>query len=370
MNIIRMLLDSLRIEDPHSFDSKIAKFNDSLHSERNILISIKQFWRTHEYNYTSRIYRAPSFKEIEEYARADVISYFKKPSTNEILSDFHLSKIRVTNWYNFFDSLFYSGYIRKATAKETLNTYTLKELKIIADSIGVKKSGKKSDLLDRIYDSLSTNELNQIAGKENLFIITEKGKEYLSYQEDLILLSSHYAFDVSLAEFNDKRFICGRKRNFYDTMFQALNEQSFVYQRSGNWNQLAFVDLRIYDIMIEESCKTEHNVPIDVALSHYFEYLYLMTCFSSIANSCADGICLTSYDSIILPKIKNNLCKYIDYMKFVNFDSIISNKPPSFLTRKEFLSLIEEIFNVPIFNYDKWNRLLQHRFKEYVNLFD
>lgn len=351
MKSITKLLDSLRL----------GTFENAYY--------IKKFWESHGNNYAIRNYRSPSYKEIMEYATADILSCFEKPRNNESFSDFRLSRLNITNWYRFFEKLLSLGYIREADASETLGSYTLKELKIIADSIGIKKSGKKSELIERICNSLSKKELIQITQDENLFIISEKGKNYLSYHSDLALLSFHSAFDVSIAEFNDKRFVGGRKRNFYDTMFQVLNEQKFFYQRHENFNTVSIICLRIYEIMVEEFERSEHNVPIDVMLTNYMECLYLHICFPWEAQEIADGGSLYNISCISLPTIKPSLEKFQDYKSLINFNAVFYNKPPGFMTKDNFIDMINEFFDTPMFDYSKWNNLLQSNFKKYMKLF-
>ena len=351
MKLVTKLLDSLRL----------GCFEDAY--------CIKKFWEYHRSNYVVRSYRAASSEEMIEYATADILSCFEKPRNNESFSDFRLSRLNITNWHRFFDKLLKIGYIREADAIETLNSYTLKELKIIADSIGIKKSGKKSEIAERIYSSLSAKELSQITQDENLFIISKSGKEYLSCHSDLALLSSHSAFDVSLAEFNDKRFVSGRKRNFYDTMFQALNEQKFFYYRHKNYNTVSIICLRIYEIMVEEFERTDRNVPIDIMLTNYIEYLYLHVCFPWEAQRMVDSGSIYDISCISLPAIKPSLSKFQDYKSLINFNAVFYNKPPGFMTKDNFIDMINEFFDTHMFDYSKWNNLLQSNFKKYMKLF-
>lgn len=370
MNIFDALLDKFKLESTREIENSQVEHQKPENSINGttLPITIKRYWISCKPDHRLRNYREPSYDEMAEFAKADVLSCFEKPRNNESLSDFHLGKIGVTNWYNFFDVLFYSGYLRKATISESLNSCTLKELKILADSIGVKKSGKKSDLVERICAVFSENDLNKII-PEDLFIISEKGKEYLNAQEDLVLLSTHAIFDVSLSEFNDKRFIGNRKRNFYDTMFQVLNEQKYFYEINKNYLALTVVCFRIYDIMVEEFECTEHNVPIDILLTNYIEYLYLCTCLPSEARNLVEDISVYDVSHISLPTIKTNLAKFQDYKSLINFNVIFANKPPSFMTKKEFINMINEIFDTPLFDCSKWNKILQNNFKKYMFLF-
>lgn len=353
MKLFNRILDAFKLESTREMESEPLGSGS--------IRAIKVYWSTHTCNSGFINYRKPSFSEMEEYAKADILSCFEKARNNSSLSDFHLGQMGVTNWNQFFKRLFNAGYIRETNNKETLDSYTLKELKIIADSIGVKKSGRKAELIQRICDSLSSNDLSGILKGEKLFILSEKGKEYLKTQDDYPLLRAHAKYDITLAEFNDKRIIGGKRRNFYDTMFQVLRDKKAYYELEKNFTMVEITSLRIYEIMMEEYERTEHNVPLDVALNHYIESLYLRLCFSMEVKNLIDGIDV--YDSMVCaPHISEKIHKLSDYKDLINYKMVFFNKPPAFLTQEEFIRFIEEIFEEPIFDYEKWTELLKKRF--------
>lgn len=374
MKWIEKLLDTLKLDDTNT---KVSEFSQNTcqipfarNNEKEFLRTIKKYWETSDYNSQLINYRHPTLSELKEYAKADVLSCFTKSRTNEKLSDFRLSQLEITNWHIFFNELLHDKYIRYANSKEILSSYLLKDLKIIADSLGVKKSGRKADLVQRIYESVSENELDDILSDEILFIIDEKGKDYLKINNDLAMLRPHASLGISLSEFIDNRFIQGRKRNFYDTMFQALSNQKRYYGNIKNYGMMSMVCLHIYDIMFEEYEHTEHNVPIDVLLLNYIEHLYLQTCLIYEAKSLSEGIMpyANNITYMSMPRIKTNLTKFSEYKKLLNFKAVFANKPPSFLTKGEFIKYIEEYFCSSMFDYSKWDDILRSRFSKYVNL--
>ncbi len=357
MNWIEKLLDILKIDD--SID--IVK-------EKDFFRFIKKYWETSACGVELFPCRNPGLHELNEYAKADVLSCFMKPRTNEKLSDFRLSQLEITNWHIFFNELLHDGYIRYANSKEILSSYLLKDLKIIADSLGVKKSGRKAELVQRICESISKNELDDMLSGEIRFIIDEKGKEYLKINNDLAMLRAHTILDVSLSEFMDNRFIQGRKRNFYDTMFQALSNQKRYYSFIKNYSAMSLTCLHIYEIMSEEYRKTEHSVPIDVLLLNCIEHLYIDTCLPWQAKHLSEGI-VPHVDCIFMPRIKTDLSDFYEYKELINFNVVFANKPPSFLKKEDFISFVNNFFETSIFDYSKWDELLRNNFKKYLKLF-
>lgn len=351
----------------NTFSSK--HFSPMSVKEFNHLSVIKNYWESNPYTYASRSYREPSFAEIQEFAKAIVLSGFESARTPDSFSNNILFQLRITNWNNYFSVLFKDGYIRKANTLETLNSCTLQELKSTAEHLSIKKTGKKSELSQRIYDTLSNEQKKRILSSKNFFILTEKGTNYLLSQSDYVLLWKHKNYNISLSEFNDKRIPDGfHKRSFYDTMFQVLTERIFYYECSKSYDILSIEYLHVYEIMFEEFTKTDAAVPLDVALSYYIEYLYLMTCFPRFATFGANGIYAHNFDYIQLPKIPTDILKLSDYKGLINFNVIFSNKPPSFLYQEEFISYVNEIFDSSMFDSQKWNQKVQARLYYYSQL--
>lgn len=365
------------ISDSFSYSTKRNKAQTTIpatesENTQDLLHSIKKYWDVNCCNnqFANYDYRSATMDELRDYAKADILSCFVKPRNNDSFSDFRLSQIGVTNWYVFFDELFTDGYIRHTDSKETLSSYTVKDLKIVADSIGIKKTGKKAELIQRVCESISITELEEILENNYLFIISEKGKHYLSTQDDLVMLRSHITSGVSLPEFIDNRFVKGIKRNFYNTMFRALCDQKNFYYSNKNFSMMSIVCLHIYDIMFEEWKQTSHNVPIDILLENYMTYLYLCTCLINETTSLSQGlISYTCIEHILMPRINASLANFLEFKEFINYRAVFVNKPPSFLKKEEFISFIEEFFNTSMLDYSKWDKLLQDHFTKYLKLF-
>lgn len=338
--------------------------------EKQLLISIRSFWQTSTCDYYHRFYREPSFQEIQEFAKVDILSCFTKARTINNFSYSRLHQLGITNWHKYFSILLQDGYVRRANCLEILNSYTLADLKILADSFGLKKSGKKADLAQRICDSLSPDEGKDISCEEELFILTEKGREFLSYQEDYILLRrGRQKYDVSLSEFNDYRMPNGyEQRDFYDTIFQILCDRIFYYQCNKDYAILSVEHLRVFELLIDEQEHTHRNVPLDIALSHYIEYLYLLSCLPSTARYVTEGLCLHNIKSPTLPNPHVYIYKLRTYKDYINYASIFANNPPSFFMPNEFIQYINDLFDSPIFDNEKWNQLLQNRLYNYSKL--
>lgn len=332
------------------------------------LRKIYDYWKQNPFNYDRFKPKEATPEEYYSFALADTLSRYSKAQDNSEPSKYRLSIDGIDNWKRFFNRILKDGYLQNANACEVLNSYTVQELKIIADSIGIKKTGKKTDIIQRIYENMSTDELNKMINHEKLYIISEKGKQYIQANQDYVLLSKHMGCGVTLSEFNKHRILCGRKRNFYDTIFQALTEKRFQCHLKHYWNDLWSTDLSLFNIMKAESEQTSHNVPLDSALLYYVESLYLDTCQIQSINAAVNGICPGNYDNNILPRISERDFSFRKYLP-VNYAELYNMLPPSLFDTKEFEAYIDDIFNPEANNYELWNKRLQNRLKAFYKKF-
>ena len=373
------ILDALKLENlfPGKYQSEsiLDPIADNIYTcidSNQQLLLVKNYWLlNNDYIKSEITYRSTSFKEKKDFALIDILSCFSKGVRNpDNFSPIILGELGITNWNTYFNNLVKQDYLRSANINEILNAnYSLNDLKVIADSVGVSKKGKKAELAARIAPLLPAEQIGQMLNETNLYSISTKGEQVLIGNEDYILFHK-YRHIVSLAEFNDNRFPDGaHRRNFYDTMFQALSNRLFFYETNRNWGLLCITHLNIYNLLIDESKKTDHSIHYDVILNHYIEFLYLSTCFCQlICLATKDKIFSNSLGGYALPQPDAHVYKLAAYESSVNYEVIFCNKPPSLLTNEEFKSYIHELLNAPMFDKSKWDRLLQKRVSDFYLL--
>lgn len=360
-----------RTIEPQNDNTKPIKNNVS--PDYKHAYDIFSYWTKHSYSKIQyKYYREPSFAEKNEYALIDILSCFSKGARRlDNFSPIFLNNLGITNIQAYFAKLIDKKYLVKASPTDMLAAnYNMKELKIIADSLGIKKTGKKDELVQRIKKEMSPQQLNQILNKNDLYVISDKGKEIINGNEDYLSLHK-YLHLVSLAEFNDNRIPEGgtHPRNFYDTMFQILSNRKFFFECQGDYENAGFISLDLYNILIEENKKTTHNVPLSIILTNYVEHLYIYSCFCFHAYSALEyNIFSDKFCSYILPSPDKSLNMLMEQENYINYDMVFANKPPSFLTYKEFKKCIHEMLSEPVFDQQKWNLKIQNRIKEYENI--
>lgn len=380
------ILDFLKLENLYkNSDFRVAKFANASEPEKNVqtenhacsdynyAYEILSYWSQHHYSRSNyKYYRDPTYKEKSEYALIDILSCFSKGARGfDNFSPILLSNLGITNIQAYLKKLADKKYLIKADITETLVAiYNMKDLKIIADSLGLKKSGKKCELIQRIEKELSSQQIKQILKDNELYIISDKGKEKLTGNEDYIPLH-RYLYLVSLAEFNDNRIPKGgnHPRNFYDTMFQVLSNQKFFYECRESFQDVGLTSLHIYNILIEEIKKTAHNVPLETILNNYIEHAYINSCFCfHITSALEYSIFSDSYSHYSLVGPDESLYMLKEQEPYINYDMLFIDKPPSFLTNDEFKEYIHEMLTSPIFDIQKWNFLVQKRIKDFDDI--
>lgn len=169
--------------------------------------------------------------------------------------------------------LYEQGYFRKANFHEAISLYKVTELKTILESIGLKKTGKKQDLIDRVANAIDDEQKARITSRCERLFITEKGREFLRENEDYYKWHRK-SYGVTFEEFNKHRILQGRKRRFYDTIFQALNEKSSVYQFKHYFSRLEMIYCNLSEVLYDEG-------KYDLSLRYALLRLYCSTNLAS-----------------------------------------------------------------------------------------
>ncbi|USF96442.1 hypothetical protein [Latilactobacillus phage TMW 1.46 P2] len=95
------------------------------------------------------------------------------------------------NWTNSLPKLLDRGFLRYSTNSEKLPTILAKDLKDILLNNGQKKSGKKDELVQRIFDNLDESAYMKYVDF-NVFTLTETGTKIVEHCQILLWSHKHY----------------------------------------------------------------------------------------------------------------------------------------------------------------------------------
>lgn len=192
---------------------------------------------------------------------------------NDEYSRYYEGKYGIKNINKLHKWLYDNGYLRNAYLDEALNLYKVPELKMILESLGLPKTGKKADLIERIKESISDSEKGKVIKDCKYLFPSEKGLVFLKENEDYVMWHRK-SYDVTFEEFNKHRILQGRKRRFYDTIFQALNEKSSVYQFNHYFSRLEMIYYNLSEVLHDEG-------KYDLSLRYALLRLYCSTNLAS-----------------------------------------------------------------------------------------
>ncbi len=107
---------------------------------------------------------------------------------------------------SFYKKLFEQGYYAPAKAEKILKTYTVSDLKIILESLGEKKTGKKEQLIKRILETAPAETLYNLSSVDTLYSLSPKGQEFIGLHMDYIYLhQKRNIWNISLSEYENAK---------------------------------------------------------------------------------------------------------------------------------------------------------------------
>ncbi len=101
------------------------------------------------------------------------------------------------DFQNTLLKLFKSGYVKFADASYKLNSLKVAELKEILMDHGLKVSGRKAELIERLVDNLDSSQLENIS-KNDYFQMTEKGSKTLKKNQHIPYFKKISSFKISI----------------------------------------------------------------------------------------------------------------------------------------------------------------------------
>ncbi len=132
---------------------------------------------------------------------------------------------KITNPERLDRWLLNNGYLRKPTAAETISQYKVTELKEVLDKLGLKKTGKKADLVERILSNVPKNQIAAEMSRDKRYFLSEKGLKHYRENIDLEKLHRNWKYGISLEKYFEYRKVNGVVRDFYETAYLAMQEK-------------------------------------------------------------------------------------------------------------------------------------------------
>lgn len=197
------------------------------------LNDIKTFWKTYPQTFCEPSDIEVSISIYMLYAKTLLLwAYGKCCSIPGGYPWYFTNECHLTNPKKLHIELINDGYLGLPSAKEVFSMYKIPELKIIADSLGCRKGGKKAEIIDRIIASMNEADLKNLVKESKCYSLTEKGMLFLQDNYDLVEFHRHQKYNISLSCFWNNRFIGNKKRSFFDNAFNIISLR--IFHNSAN----------------------------------------------------------------------------------------------------------------------------------------
>lgn len=329
------------------------------------LYALLLFWKSRPQIYGSPR-REASAEEYLLYGKTLMLWLYEKPSPLRTSFPYYFELCDISNPQKLQEQLLHENYFQPASGRAVLSLYTVPELKIIADSIGCSKSGKKAELLDRICNQMDEATLTATTLQKQLYELSNKGKAFLQDNYDYIEFHRHAKYNISLYDFNKNRFLDGHKRTFNDNAYTFLAQKIYQNCVQGIYHGMCSDYYALHEISLSEG-------RYDIALDSYLRSLYLNSCCVWNVQYCSSRnysesdfshvIVFTYHSAVPLVKMQEFYSR--SYVEDIYNDLSL---PPSFLTQEEFKEMAEEMINSISFDYAKYNQLIASRLGDFSRL--
>ena len=136
-----------------------------------------------------------------------------------------MHECRITNPEKLDYWLLENDYLREPSIQESLARYKVSELKQLLTEKGMKISGKKNELIDRLISVMSDQEIASQLNSDNRYFLSQKGIERYYDNIDLEEMHKNYKYNINLEEYFKYREVNGKIRGFNETAYLILKEK-------------------------------------------------------------------------------------------------------------------------------------------------
>lgn len=188
-----------------------------------------------------------------------LLSYAPKYMTdNNKFPAFWATSYGISNPQRTLQQLCAKGFIRIASAEESLNALKVSKLKEILDDFGLPSSGNKKALITRLTENVTVTELNRVI-TEKYYILTPLGEQELKFNEYVVYMHKHsFSLGISVWELN-KLLHNNPNMNYKDAVWRELNRRHIITAKNIADNSLdSRADgigalLTMFDFLAEEN---------------------------------------------------------------------------------------------------------------------
>lgn len=330
-----------------------TKHNDPVPSEKECALKHKS--------------NTPNYKVRKEYATTLLLwghDHAFEYKENRQYPTYYQYECGLSNPNVLFKELIDEGYFQAAAYCEILDTHAVKDLSIIADSLGISKSGRKTELIKRILVSSTPADLRNHFGDTPFYSLSDKGKAYLQSHKDYIVFHRYGArMNVSIEKYEITKnelkatdcetvliYLMNQQiqKNHFDELSHIYLKELYDYTNQPDKAMLEFLVTLYFNINRLRDFQSYHRSlqysPCDIAKQNMINNLYP-----------SDYLCIehATYFSKNVWHFKTSFVDFI-YQKYPLEHLIIE--------KESFLEILKEMEASAFFDLEKWNDIIYENY--------
>lgn len=285
-----------------------------------------------------------------------ILDYFYNRPIEEKVSEYRVSQFG-NDYYPLLQKLILNGYLRISNIQDEIYMLIIPELKTILKTKKLKISGRKNELISRIFDNFSEKEL-QIYSKGKYYVLTTLGKTIINENEIYILNKDvPYPYPIELLKTTkDKLKIINPNISDKEILYYITCRETDHLLKEKNY-------FRLRSHLIYEA---ETSLKLGYSTNSLISYIQILTLdisgCSELSKETSNGIqryeriqlfpiFLTNIRQVIIASniSSDNLNELIT--KIVN--KIINQLPFSYFKSENIILIIKEYINGNIIDFSK-----------------
>ena len=282
---------------------------------------------------------------------------------------FYSYECGLTNPALLHQQLIGENFFVPSSVSEKLSSLKVVELKQILQSRGLKVSGKKADLIDRILANIDLDDLRIFFQNDEIcYSLSTKGKEFLKSHEDYVRFHRYARYGIKLEEYEYAKPLL--KSNICEEILIYIFEQK---KNKDKYNRLYhYILSQLYDTV-----KCPENALHEFLIVKYFDINYI-NAFRWLQNElqysafseATQRVFETQKNCLAFsPNDAAYIAQHAAAYSHVTAGSIYMEYPLENLLVSEsrFYSMLSEIYDESFFDILKWNtyflKQLKYHFK-------
>lgn len=198
---------------------------------------------------------------------------------NNNFSKFWYYQFAVEDPKRLLDSLLNRGFLRIATAEESLPSLKVAELKDILSRKNITAKGKKSNLIKSVSENFTEKELNSLVSERN-YKLTALGEKELDNNEYVIYFGGERKYDLTVWDMNKmiqnyphKLYRDKIWANLNEGIYNALNHLKSTRDLSQYCKDVSSTQYMMAEFLLEEN-KHYKDAISKITLGLYYDVYY------------------------------------------------------------------------------------------------